>query len=98
MRFWDCPADFDVDNVQRCELVNFYGVWRYIRVIIVVVVIVVVVVVIVVVVVVIVVVAVAAAAAVDVGVALSIIIIKSTKMGRLNSGVLPFSPCDIMIT
>ena len=30
----DCQADFDVDNVQRCELVNLYGVWRYIRVII----------------------------------------------------------------
>ena len=24
--FLDCQADFDVDNVQRCELVNFYGV------------------------------------------------------------------------
>ena len=22
----DCQADFDVDNVQRRELVNFYGV------------------------------------------------------------------------
>ena len=24
--FFDCQADFDVDNVQRRELVNFYGV------------------------------------------------------------------------
>ena len=22
--FFDCQADFDVDNVQRCELVNLY--------------------------------------------------------------------------
>ena len=27
-----CQADFDVDNVQRRELVNVYGVERYIRV------------------------------------------------------------------
>ena len=31
--FFDCQADFDVDNVQRRELVHFYGVYRYIRVI-----------------------------------------------------------------
>ena len=24
--FFDCQVDFDVDNVQHCELVNFYGV------------------------------------------------------------------------
>ena len=24
--FFDCQADFDVDNVQRRELVNLYGV------------------------------------------------------------------------
>ena len=24
--FFDCQADFDVDNVQRREVVNFYGV------------------------------------------------------------------------
>ena len=24
--FFDCQADFDVDNVQRRELVKFYGV------------------------------------------------------------------------
>ena len=23
---FDCEMDFDVDNVQRCQLVNFYGV------------------------------------------------------------------------
>ena len=32
--FFDCQADFDVDKVQCRELVNFYGVQRYIRVII----------------------------------------------------------------
>ena len=32
--FFDCQAVFDVDNVQRRELVNFYGVQRYIRLII----------------------------------------------------------------
>ena len=32
--FFDCQADFDVDNVQCRELVNSYGVKRYIRVII----------------------------------------------------------------
>ena len=35
MCFFDCQADFDVDNVQRRELVDVYGVYRYIRVIIV---------------------------------------------------------------
>ena len=34
MYFFDCQADFDVDNVQRRELVNVYGVERDIRVII----------------------------------------------------------------
>ena len=24
--FFDCQVDFDVDNVQRCELVDFYGI------------------------------------------------------------------------
>ena len=26
LRCFDCQVDFDVDNVQRRELVNFYGV------------------------------------------------------------------------
>ena len=32
--FFDCQVDFDVDNVQRREFVNLYGVQRCIRVII----------------------------------------------------------------
>ena len=32
--FLYCQVDFDVDNVQRRELVNFYGVKRYITIII----------------------------------------------------------------
>ena len=32
--FVDCQADFDIDKIQRRELVNVYGVQRYIRVII----------------------------------------------------------------
>ena len=39
MYFFDCQADFDVDNVQRRELVNIYGVKRYIRVIIIIIII-----------------------------------------------------------
>ena len=32
--FFDCQLAFDVDNVQRREFVNLYGVERYIRIII----------------------------------------------------------------